>query len=108
MKKIKDESILIVGQGKVGKMADIMSNIIIENNTIIIDGIQYLKKEKNEYSDSIALGMIKHFSGMYFKPRPNVDIVDEYKLILQKNSNLSRNNRDWVIRTFHANYIKKD
>ncbi len=36
--------------------------------------------------------------------RPNVNIVEEYKLILQKKSKLSRSQREWVIGQFKRNY----
>ena len=41
-----------------------------------------------------------------FKPRrrPDVDLVFEYRLILNKKSQLSRSNRDWVVREFKSRF----
>jgi hypothetical protein len=36
---------------------------------------------------------------------PHVNIIEEYGLIQQKKSNLSRSQRDWVVHTFERNFI---
>lgn len=38
------------------------------------------------------------------KERPEVDIVEEFKLIQKKKSQLSKSNRDWVEFQFHSMY----
>jgi ABC-type branched-subunit amino acid transport system substrate-binding protein len=45
-----------------------------------------------------------HGVNSYSRKRPNVDIVEEYKLILQKKSTLSKSDRDWVVGTFKYNF----
>ena len=37
---------------------------------------------------------------------PKVDLVDEFRLIEEKKSNLSRKDRDWVVSQFKRNYEK--
>lgn len=44
--------------------------------------------------------------GSYSRQRPNVDIVEEYKLIQEKKSKLNRSDREWVVATFNYNYKK--
>ena len=38
------------------------------------------------------------------KSRPDVDIVEEFALIQQKKSKLSKSERDWVEKMFHKNF----
>ena len=38
------------------------------------------------------------------RQRPNVNLVEEYKLIQQKKSNLSKSDRDWVEHQFNRRY----
>ncbi len=40
------------------------------------------------------------------RKRPAVDVAKEYELIQQKRSNLSRNDREWVVMVFEENYTK--
>ena len=39
------------------------------------------------------------------KERPDVNIIEEYGLIQQKKSNLTRSQREWVISVFEQNFI---
>lgn len=44
----------------------------------------------------------------YNRPLPDVDLVEEFGLIEQKKSKLSRWERDQVVRMFNQNYKKVD
>lgn len=87
----------------------------MENNIITINGIKYKPVDRTPSNRSskaftrlMAISMI--FGGMpslgYSKKRPNVNIAKEYELIQNKQSKLSRNDRDRVEKTFHYNYTQ--
>jgi hypothetical protein len=96
--------------------------IIVHDNDVIdlsrqfeIDGVVYApvpEKPKKSRRPGIfelatlALAFPSYTTGatQYARKRPVVNIIEEYKLILQKKSNLSRNDRDWVEFTFHRMY----
>lgn len=40
----------------------------------------------------------------YQRERPKVNIIDEFKLIQEKKSKLSRNDREWVVFQFNRNF----
>jgi hypothetical protein len=85
---------------------------------IEIDGIQYQprqttikKRSAGRLSTIMAATMVmtENYYGMessYQRQRPNVDIVEEYKLILKRESTLSRNDREWVMYQFEQLYEK--
>lgn len=81
---------------------------------VTIQGVKYKKKHIDMefspklaqiYMMSMALGGL---TGMFEKPRinPNINIIREYKLVVKKQSKLSRRQRDWVVRQFNAQYEK--
>jgi len=122
MKDDNKKTIIIGGQGMIGKNT-ICNNInnevvVIENknegHAITIDGINYVKKEQPKASKTTskllmmaaALGSIDPYGSSYSRKRPQVNIVEEFKLIQQKKSKLSRNDRDWVESQFHKNFKK--
>lgn len=86
-------------------------------NIVEINGVKYSKNEQPEKKRGmsskmmtiLAMGMVMG-GGMgmrgYTRKRPSVDIVEEYGLIQQKKSKLSKNDRDWVVYTFERNYTK--
>jgi hypothetical protein len=89
----------------------------IKDNRIIILGNEYIempKRESKSYMSSRIKGLVMLASAMmsldssYKKPkeRPLVNLIEEYELILQKKSKLSRNNRDWVVKEFNKNFVK--
>ena len=56
----------------------------------------------------LAMAGVMHnlsFGGSnYSRQRPSVNIIEEFRLIQQKKSKLSRSDRDWVIRQFNRNF----
>ncbi len=87
-------------------------------NIVEINGIQYSQNEQPERKSrtsskmmailamGMAMGGDMGMGGGYTRKRPSVDIVEEYGLIQQKKSKLSKNYRDWVVWTFERNYTK--
>ena len=83
---------------------------------IEIEGKFYQEKSKNQATKAvsqktlglIALAQTMHnmsFGGSnYSRQRPSVNLIEEFRLIQQKKSKLSRSDRDWVERMFHKNY----
>lgn len=79
-----------------------------------INGVIYRKVEIKQPVMAPAIGRIMMMAAMYGgmygmlgskpKSRPTVNLVEEYKLIQQKKSELSRNDRDWVIGLFNREY----
>lgn len=47
-----------------------------------------------------------HGLGVPIKSMPDVNIESEFELIQNKQSKLSRTERDWVIQVFNQNYTK--
>jgi hypothetical protein len=85
----------------------------MKTNIITINGINYKpvdkqpsRKTSRAFMRIAAISLM--FGGMPSlgsnKQRPNVNIVEEYKLIQNKQSKLSKNDRDWVCRCFESNY----
>jgi hypothetical protein len=88
-------------------------------NTVIVEEEEYykistynsvLEEEYYKISNYNSALELAHKYGMprREKKRPDVDIVEEFKLIQQKKSNLSRSDRSWVVREFNKNYKLKD
>lgn len=84
-----------------------------------VNGVKYQRIPKEEKQQSrltsqwmmmaMALGGLPGMYGMggnRSSSGPDVDIVNEYTLIRQKKSNLSRKERDWVVYTFEKNFKK--
>lgn len=80
---------------------------------IEINGVKYKKIEHQSYKMSKTMSKVLMVSAMFggldgisgtTRKRPTVDLEKEYGLIQQKKSNLSRNDRDWVIRQFERQY----
>lgn len=93
----------------------------IEENKLIVLGEKYIAKPKSQsksQSKSILPKLIQMAAGLasiypihnpyYNKPRkrPAVNLIEEYELIQQKKSKLSKSDRDWVEDQFHKNFIK--
>lgn len=92
---------------------------IYDTHYIEIEGKKYEPRKVNEsgfsrshlraarrlapYLAAATLGF-----GLKQRQRPNVNIVEEFRLIQQKKSKLSKNNRDWVEAQFHRNFIEVD
>lgn len=89
--------------------------------TVIINGVEYSKNELPEVKTRRQMGRgmmsLLAVSAMmgggyntgasgYTRPRPTVDLVKEFELIQLKQSKLSRQDRDWVVRVFEKNYTK--
>ena len=80
---------------------------------IEIDGIKYQKREQTQRKSSGRLSalmlMTAAMGGLmggnsYNRPNPQVDIAEEYKLILQKKSKLCRRDREYVQWAFKQLY----
>lgn len=79
-----------------------------------VNGIRYQRIEREPKPQSKALSTLVLMSVLMgggvssFTDRsnnyPKVDIVEEYKLIQQKKSNLSRRERNWVEYQFERNF----
>lgn len=95
----------------------IITDINEETETYIIEinGKKYRKREQKTSKGSRALfnvmAMTMAMTGGVGMPglgserkRPNVDIIQEFELIQNKESNLSRNDRDWVCNQFKYLY----
>jgi hypothetical protein len=82
---------------------------------IEIDGIKYQKREQTQRKSSGRLNSIMlmaaamgglHGDNSYNRPAPQVDIAEEYKLVLQKKSKLCRRDREYVQWAFEQLYKK--
>lgn len=93
------------------------------NNTVIINGQRYKKNDPEEprkgYSRNSRLFQLLAATSMMYAPlfedvKPKtdkslgIDIIEEYGLIQNKKSKLSRSQRDWVVYQFESNYKKID
>ena len=91
--------------------------IVRINDTLLINGIRYKKKEINKPEGRRGLLTALMTNAMaYVNPyslndppverkRPTVNIEKEFELIGQKKSTLSRSDRDWVVHQFNKIYI---
>jgi hypothetical protein len=78
---------------------------------ITINGINYELKEQPKQSRSsskllamaAAMGAM-NYGNQYIRERPYVDLEYEFELIQNKQSKLSRNDREWVVATFKRKY----
>lgn len=77
-----------------------------------INGESYKERPQSTFIGNSLLYaalFLTTFGGYGFnntKERPEVDLIEEYKLILQKKSSLSRSNREYIIREFNKRFIK--
>lgn len=84
--------------------------------TITINGIEYQPRKNNEYNSKtttfgimlaaqVMLGMSASLNTSGLKAKmPTVSLETEFELIQFKKSKLSKRERDWVERQFHAKY----
>jgi hypothetical protein len=88
-------------------------------STFIVNGIEYIEKEKKESSSSKSSVMknilpymmlndmaMGGYEGDIIKEpeRPKVNIIEEYGKIQLKKSNLSSRQRQWVVKQFESKY----
>lgn len=77
---------------------------------IDINGTTYKPKKQPKQSAKMSKLMLMALmfggldSGLKSRKRPQVDIIEEFKLIQKKESKLSRNDRDWVVFQFHKRF----
>ena len=77
---------------------------------ITINGTSYTEREqpKPSRSSSKLLMMAAAFGGMGMdfktRQRPNVNLEEEFELIQNKQSKLSKSDREWVVSTFNYKY----
>jgi len=79
---------------------------------IEINGIKYEEREEPKRSGrsskllliAAAFGALDNYGQSYTRERPQVDLEKEFELIQNKQSKLSRNDRDWVVATFNRKY----
>lgn len=79
---------------------------------IEINGVKYVEREQQRRRHDVSLSMaaLLAIGGLmgninsYNRPRPQVNIVSEFKLIQDKKSKLCRNDRDWVVYQFNQLY----
>jgi len=80
--------------------------------TVSINGIEYVRTatESEAISPSIERMSLaaKAYGRRYERNRPDVDIVEEYKLVQAKKSKLGRSDRDWVELRFHRLFKLKE
>jgi hypothetical protein len=77
-----------------------------------INGIEYELREqpKQSRSSSKLLMRAAVFGGLggygndYIRERPDVNLEEEFELIQNKQSKLSRSDREWVVATFNRKY----
>ena len=87
-----------------------------------IDGKIYVQKEQNNKQtakmsrmSTMLYGMAMMFSSQgsiasskYQREFPRVNLIDEYKLIVEKKSKLSKAERDMVVNRFNKNFKLKE
>lgn len=74
--------------------------------TITINGIAYKEREKPKKNKVVEINLRAYDESTYKRERPDINLEAEFELIDNKQSKLSRNDRDWVISTFNKKYIK--
>jgi hypothetical protein len=84
---------------------------------IEINGIEYQKIEKQPRKNSKTMSKLLMMAAMFgslngigrkTRNRPDVILEQEYGLIQEKKSKLSRNDRDWVVSQFERKYKRID
>lgn len=90
----------------------------MEMEVVEINGIKYQKipESPKRFSKSLTpmlmgmmlmaeMAMPEYYGGVKKKKEtPHVNIIEEYGLIQQKKSNLSRSQREWVVKVFNENF----
>jgi hypothetical protein len=86
-------------------------------NEFEINGTKYSKQnaQKSRRLPPMLMGMMMMVEMAYApnieerktrkENQPKINIIEEYGLIQQKNSKLSRSQREWVTKTFERNFI---
>lgn len=80
--------------------------VIVANNPhhFNINGVTY---EPTEDPRTVRISpSLTKLGGWYNRPRPLVDIREEFELIQKKQSKLCRSDRDWVVGQFFRMYKK--
>lgn len=118
---MKDTKIAIIGGGSLigrilaGEIADKEGKEVVflpkQEADLFINGVGYIRKEEPTRRKSYAMNMAIATMLMYVpttfskqgsrRSDLKVDIVNEFELIQQKKSNLSRNGREWVVSQFN-------
>ena len=82
---------------------------------IEINGIKYQEKEQNKSTKRLPYSVLAALAFASFDPflpkqksfnPPNVNIITEYELILNKKSKLSSRKREWVVKEFKRNFVQ--
>jgi hypothetical protein len=80
-----------------------------------VNGIAYKEKEKKQVSSTynrklmtqvVALAMLDPYAQPIKQKTVDCDIIKEYELIQNKQSSLSKSERECVIKTFESKYIR--
>lgn len=82
------------------------------DNSVYIKGERYLPIDSPARNDRfdmeaatlIALGAMYGTGSCYSRPNPSVNILEEFKLIQDKKSKLSKRDREWVVSEFYKSY----
>jgi len=111
---------IIVGAGKAGAMnAERELRALRHEQLVVVEGVKFEPRKQSVLSPqakrlkdlAMEASMYDPYAMRKKTPRirPDVDIIEEYKLVINKKSKLGRNDRDWVKYTFHSLYkIKSD
>ena len=75
------------------------------NDIINIKGVKYRKKQIGNNS-SKSVSRVCSSDQLDKSKCLDIDVVEEYKLILDKKSKLSRDNRDFIVKVFNSQYEK--
>ena len=106
----------IIGMGKVGKAAciagqELARRLVILNHNgngfVEINNIKYRERVKRQTHPLIGL-IIKEYNQHHSRKRPVINLVEEFKLIQNKKSKLSKNDRDWAVRQFENQFERID
>jgi thioredoxin reductase len=125
----KENKIILVGQGNVGKLAAhyleekgidtiLVDGGKIDRNSFEVNGVRYAPNKLEESNPKMSgkmasmLAMAEMFGAMDYGGRyertlpKSVNIIKEYGLIQLKQSKLSKWEREQVVRIFEQNYKK--
>lgn len=87
----------------------------ISDMEIVIDNKTYVLRDRRKVPHSVGylasvmimMGAGLNMIGPKSKERPAVNLIDEYKLILEKKSQLSRSEREYVVSQFNITFKEK-
>lgn len=78
-------------------------------NRVTVNGVEYEKVETPKRDSKFTY--IEYLLSQFYisknsgkSSKPNVNLVDEFELIQNKQSKLSRSNRDWVVSQFNKHF----